>query len=280
MGIKFDQVSHLYKGANKNDNLVAIKDINISFQGNDEFCAIVGKTGSGKSTLMQHMNGLLLPTSGKISVFETTITNKKRQKINHIRRRVGMVFQFPEYQLFEETVLKDIMFGPKNFGLSEEEAKEKALWAAKLVGLNEDLLDKSPFKLSGGQMRRVAIAGILAMEPDILILDEPTRGLDPLGSKEIMDLFKTIHEDYHKSIILITHDMDIIANYVKRVIVLKDGSIVFDGNKYDLFTNKDFSSFHLDKPRILKAIDYLNENGYHLDYSIFTLEELIKALKE
>ena len=280
MGIQFNQVSHLYKGNTKKDNLVAIHDINLHFDGSDEFTAIVGKTGSGKSTLMQHMNGLLLPTEGTINVFDTIITTKKRQKINHIRKRVGMVFQFPEYQLFEETVLKDIMFGPKNFGMSLDEAKSKALEAAKLVGLDDELLEKSPFNLSGGQMRRVAIAGIIAMNPDILILDEPTRGLDPQGSKEVMELFKKLHDEYHKSIILITHDMDIIANYAKRVVVLRDGQIVFDGNKRDLFTNPDFESFHLDKPRVLKAVDYLNKLGYSLDYGIDTIDELIKKLKE
>lgn len=280
MGIYFKEVSHLYKGNTKKDNLIAINNINLELQDEVEFTAICGKTGSGKSTLMQHMNGLLFPTSGEVHVFDTVITSKKNQRINHIRKKVGMVFQFPEYQLFEETVIKDIMFGPKNFGMTDDEAKTRALEASKLVGLDEELLSKSPFNLSGGQMRRVAIAGILAMNPDILILDEPTRGLDPKGSKEIMEMFKTLHEKYNKSIILITHDMDIIANYVNRCIVLKSGNIVFDGSKMDLFKNEHFEEFHLDKPRVIKAIDYLNEQGYQFDYNIFTLEELIDKLKE
>lgn len=281
MGIKFNQVSHLYLGVSKKDNFEAIKDITLTINPKNEFIAICGKTGSGKSTLMQHMNVLLLPTGGNIEIFDTKIVPKKKTKnLNQIRKRVGMVFQFPEYQLFEETVLKDIMFGPKNFGLTNEEALIKAKEAAKLVGLSDDLLEKSPFKLSGGQMRRVAIAGILAMEPDILILDEPTRGLDPQGSKEMMDLFKRLNVEYNKTIVLITHDMEIVANYVSRVIVLKDGLKVFDGTKIELFNNPQFESFHLDKPKILKTIDYLNLHGYKFEYNIFAMEELINKLKE
>ncbi len=279
MAIKFNQVNHLYKGVSKDDNLEAITNINLDIAGSGEMIAIVGKTGSGKSTLMQHMNGLLLPSKGEVTIFDTVIySKKKRQKINQVRKRVGMVFQFPEYQLFEETVLKDVMFGPKNFKMTD--SLEKAKNALEMVGIDESLYEKSPFKLSGGQMRRVAIAGILAMEPDILILDEPTRGLDPKGSKEIMDLFYDIHLKYNKSIILITHDMDIVCNYAKRTIVMKNGMIAYDGLTSDLFYDESFKTFHLDKPRILKLVDYLNENGYKIPEKIFTIDDLMKSLKE
>ncbi len=279
MAIKFNQVNHLYKGVSKDDNLEAITNINLDIAGSGEMIAIVGKTGSGKSTLMQHMNGLLLPSKGEVTIFDTVIySKKKRQKINQVRKRVGMVFQFPEYQLFEETVLKDVMFGPKNFKMID--SLEKAKNALEMVGIDESLYEKSPFKLSGGQMRRVAIAGILAMEPDILILDEPTRGLDPKGSKEIMDLFYDIHLKYNKSIILITHDMDIVCNYAKRTIVMKNGMIAYDGLTSDLFYDESFKTFHLDKPRILKLVDYLNENGYKIPEKIFTIDDLMKSLKE
>ena len=177
MGIQFNAVGYKYKGFTKAYD--AINDINLSICEQNEFIAIIGQTGSGKSTLVQHMNALLQPTSGQVMIFDHVLPAKRKQKINHIRQKVGLLFQFPEYQLFEETVLKDIMFGPKNFKVSDAIAKEQALKASNLVGLDETLLSKSPFRISGGQMRKVAVAGVLAMNPKILVLDEPTRGLDP-----------------------------------------------------------------------------------------------------
>ncbi|MGL4374761.1 MAG: energy-coupling factor transporter ATPase, partial [Turicibacter sp.] len=210
MDIKFDQVSHIYN-INTPMEQRAIFDIDFEVKTN-EFVAIIGHTGSGKSTLIQHMNGLLKPTQGKIIIGEHKIcADEKNKNLKSVRQHVGLVFQFPEYQLFEETVEKDIMFGPMNYGVSEEEARIRAKETIDIVGLDESILEQSPFHLSGGQMRRVAIAGILAMNPDILVLDEPTAGLDPQGQKEMMTIFKELHEVHHKTIILVTHDMDLVC---------------------------------------------------------------------
>lgn len=281
MGILFKEVDHYYPGLKKKDFTIALENINLEINDKDEFIAIVGKTGSGKSTLLQHMNGLVLPSKGNVVVFDNIITPKKNKnpKLKNVRKRVGFVFQFPEYQLFEETVLKDIMFAPKNFGLKEADAKNKAIEVAKLLHI-DNLLNKSPFNLSGGQMRRVAIAGILAYDPDILLLDEPTRGLDPKGAEEIMKLFYEIHKTTHKTIILISHDMDFVYKYANRLVVLNDSKITYDGAKEELFKNDLYKENHLDKPEILKLIDYLNEKmNLNIPYSIFSLEELITYLK-
>lgn len=228
MGISFQHVGHTYKGAKKKEIMVALEDINLEINEKDEFIAIVGKTGSGKSTLLQHMNGLMLPTTGNVGVFEYTLTPKKNKnpKLKKIRKRVGYVFQFPEYQLFEETVLKDIMFAPNNFGFKKEESEKKSLEIMELLGISK-IKDKSPFNISGGQMRRVAIAGVLSYDPDIILLDEPTRGLDPKGALDIMDLFYKIHKETHKTIIMISHDMDIVYKYANRILVLNDSKLVY-----------------------------------------------------
>lgn len=283
MEIKLLNLSHTYEGLTKSDLVGAIKDINLTISDKDEFVAVCGKTGSGKSTMIQHMNGLLLPSSGSIDILGSVLTPKKRKnpKLNPIRKRVGFVFQFPEYQLFEETVLKDIMFAPKNFGQSEEEAKKAALEVCKLLGIKESLLKKSPFNLSGGQMRKVAIAGILSYNPDILILDEPTRGLDPEGAKEIMEIFYKIHKNMHKTIILISHDMNVVYKYATRIVALKDGSLLYDGSKEELFKSGRYKEFDLEKPHVLSAIDHLNqEMGYDLSYNNYDLDDLLKSLKE
>lgn len=282
MGIKFDKVSHYYKGVKKNDSVIAIQDIDLEIAPQDEFIAICGQTGSGKSTLIQHINGLLLPTEGIINIFDHVFTSKKRKNppLKSVRKRIGFVFQFPEYQLFESTVLKDIMFAPKNFGLKENQAKEEAIKTAKILGI-EEILNKSPFNLSGGQMRKVAIAGILAYNPDILVLDEPTRGLDPKGAKEIMELFKFIQEELHKTIILISHDMNIIYQYATRVVAMKNGNIVYDGDKIKLFLNEAYETFSLEKPEVLKTIDLINEKlSLNLDYRNYTIDDLMNSLKK
>jgi energy-coupling factor transport system ATP-binding protein len=215
-----------------------------------------------------------------VVVFGQNLPPKKKEKINYLRQKVGLVFQFPEYQLFEETIIKDIMFGPKNFHLKDEEALKRAKKAASIVGISESLYEQSPFRISGGQMRRVAVAGILAMEPEILVLDEPTRGLDPKGRKDLMAIFKSIHDTEDKTIILISHDMDLVSEYAKRVIVLKDGNIVFDGKKEDLFIHKDFDQFHLDLPTPLKILNHLKET-LNLKYQPkYNYESLLKYLKE
>jgi energy-coupling factor transport system ATP-binding protein len=282
MQIKFLNTSHEYKGLTKQDNVDAIKNINFNIEGKDEFVAIVGKTGSGKSTLIQHINGLLLPTDGALEVFGQTITKnkKKNPKLTSVRSHIGFVFQFPEYQLFEENVLKDVMFGPLNFGFKKEEARIESLKALKRLNVKESILKKNPFELSGGQMRRVAIAGILAYNPDILILDEPTRGLDPQGAIEAMELFDSIHKESHKSIVMITHDMNIVYKYATRVIVMNDGVVKFDGKKEDLFKSNIYLQYDLMKPDVLKMIDNLNDKlNLNLDYNIYTLSDLVKRLE-
>ena len=278
MGIQFKNVSYAYKGVKV--NYYANKNIELDIQSKGELIAIVGQTGSGKSTLVQHMNALLLPTSGNVVVFGQNLPPNKKEKINYLRQKVGLVFQFPEYQLFEETILKDIMFGPKNFKDTEETAKQKAMKAAEIVGIDASLYEQSPFRISGGQMRRVAVAGILAMEPEILVLDEPTRGLDPKGRNDLMSIFKELHEKNNQTIILISHDMDLVAEYAKRVIVLKNGEIVFDGKKEDLFEDSRFDSFHLDMPTSLKIMKHLSKTT-HIPYKPFyDFSSLLSYLKE
>lgn len=281
MGISFKEVSHLYPTSKRKVYTVALDHINLNIEGTNEFVALVGKTGSGKSTLMEHMNALLLPTEGTVDIFGSCITPKKNKnpKLKTVRKKVGFVFQFPEYQLFEETVLKDIMFAGKNFGFTEEEAKQQAMETAKILKINSDLLNKSPFNLSGGQMRKVAIAGILAYNPDVILLDEPTRGLDPKTANEIMELFYEIHKTTHKTIVLISHDMDLVYQYASRVIVLNQSKIVFDGDKVELFSSKLYQENHLTKPEVLQLIDYLNDSlGYTLDYHIFNEKELLEQV--
>lgn len=278
MGISFKEVSHYYPTSKKKQYTVAFENVNLNINKEGEFVSLVGKTGSGKSTLIQHINGLVLPSKGNVEVCGKTITPKKNKnpKMKDIRKQVGFVFQFPEYQLFEETVLKDIMFAPKNFGQTLEEAKKSALDAAKILKIDNEILDKSPFNLSGGQMRKVAIAGILAYNPDILLLDEPTRGLDPKTADEIMDLFYEIHKKYNKTIILISHDMNIVYKYSTRMVVMNDGVLTYDGDKVKLFKDDIYKDNHLTKPDVLEMIDYLNNKlNYNLDYNTFDEKELI-----
>ena len=281
MAIKFNEVSFFYEKSKKNDIvLAAIKDINLEIAEKNEFVTIVGHTGSGKSTLIQHINGLIIPTNGEVVIGDKVLSKKnKKIKLKPIRKQIGFVFQFPEYQLFEETVLKDIIYGPINFGMSPEEATAKAIEVAKQLNIAH-ILDKSPFNLSGGQMRKVAIAGILAYNPDILLLDEPTRGLDPLGAKEIMDFFKKLQTDEGKTIIMITHDMDLVYEHSTRVIVMEGGKVAFDGDKEVLFKD-EYQKYHLTKPTILRTIDYINEQtNRNIGYDNYNLNDLLKSLKE
>lgn len=259
MGIDFQNVEFKYsKKASKKQ----LDNINLHIDAQDEFIMIVGHTGSGKSTLVQHMNGLLLASSGTIKVFDTNMIRSKKIKLKPVREHIGLVFQFPEYQIFESTVLEDIMFGPKNFGKTKDEARELAIKAAHLIGIKDDILERSPFTLSGGQMRRVAIAGALAIDPDILILDEPTVGLDPKGKEELMNLLVRMHEETHKTIIMISHDMNIVATLAKRVLVMDKGKLVYDGNKENLFQNQTFLKTHnLDLPTASILAMGLKEKG-------------------
>ena len=276
MSITFKEVEHIYS-ENTPFAYHALKGVNLKIT-DQSFTAIIGQTGSGKSTLIQHINALLLPTSGSINIDEYLITaTDKPSKLKPLRKKAGLVFQFPEYQLFEETIEKDIIFGPMNFGVSEEEAKKIAHNVLKTVGLDESYLNKSPFDLSGGQKRRVAIAGILAMNPDILILDEPTAGLDPQGTNEMMSLFKRINES-GKTIILVTHDMNHVLQYCDEVVVMNHGKV----EKHDTVTNvfKDseyLNSLGIDLPIITNFIIKLNNQGFNLDSSI-NIEQLIAAI--
>mgnify|MGYP000859436565 CR=1 FL=1 len=278
MDIQFKEVGYAYYGFKKLYH--AISNINLSIDEYGEFVAIIGQTGSGKSTLVQHMNALLKPTSGQVNILGTIIPSKKKQKINHLRQKVGLVFQFPEYQLFDINILKDVEFGPSNFKDTKAFANQYAKEALSIVGIDESLYEESPFRISGGQMRRVAIAGILAMKPHILVLDEPTRGLDPQGKDDIMDMFYNIHKSENKSIVMITHDMDIVAKYAKRIIVLNEGKIVFDGSKEALFAHKDFNTFHLDYPSPMKLLNHLHETLGYPKKMVFSNEELLTYLKE
>ena len=276
MSIKVNNVSYLY---NKKENLdkAALKEISLTIKDKD-FVTIVGKTGSGKSTLVQTFNALILPTFGYNEIEEFYITEDKKLKkellknkdktikkenkrYSKLKKKVGMVFQFPEYQLFSETVLKDVMFGPKNFGFSEEEAKERAIKALQDVGIPESYFDKSPFELSGGEKRRVAIAGIIASEPDILILDEPTAGLDPKGKKEILELIAAYHKT-GKTVIVVTHDMDIVLEYSEKVIVLNNGKLIDILSPDELFKKENLEELSLEMPNLIKFKNQLKYWGF------------------
>ncbi len=255
MGIKFERVNFYYASVDDKKYL-ALSNINVSINETGELITLIGETGSGKTTLAQHMNALLTPSSGSVDILGVKINRenvkKKRVKLNPIRQKVGLVFQFPEYQLFEETVEKDIMFGPKNFGIDEATAKERAKKMIEVVGLDESYLSRSPFNLSGGEKKRVSIAGILAMEPDILILDEPTSGLDPLGRNALLNVFNTIHKELGKTVIIITHDMNTVLEFASRVLVMRDSYLVYDGNPVELFQENNIKNWNLDVPDILK----------------------------
>lgn len=245
------------------------------------FCGILGQTGSGKSTLIQTLNALLIPTKGEVHVDDFLISNKKNKnkKIKQLRKHLAIVFQFPEYQLFEETVEKDVAFGAKNFGASKEEAFNKAHQALISVGLDESYFKRSPFELSGGEKRRVAIAGILAIEPDILVLDEPTAGLDPKGAADIMSLVEEMYNQ-GKSIILVTHDMDLVLKYCQKVFVLKEGQLVFEGTPSDLFRDVE-SNFSIEIPLLFQYANKLKNHGLPIDINrIKDTQDLINQIKE
>ena len=275
MSIKIENLTYVYMPKTPFEKK-ALDNVSLEIE-DGEFLAVIGHTGSGKSTLIQHLNGLLKPASGKIYVDGTDITDKDTKLVD-IRKKVGLVFQYPEYQLFEETIEKDIIFGPMNFGTSEEEAKEIAKKVIKMVGLDETYLQKSPFDLSGGQKRRIAIAGILAMDPDILVLDEPTAGLDPQGIREMMDLFKSIHQ-LGKTVILVTHDMNHVLEYCNEVIVMNEGCVERKGKVKDVFKDSDYLlNLGIDLPLITNMIIDLNKKGFQLDTSINNIDDLVEAL--
>ncbi|EGJ27822.1 energy-coupling factor ABC transporter ATP-binding protein [Streptococcus porcinus] len=278
MAINFQNVSFTYQAGTPFEGR-ALFDINLEIE-DSSYTAFIGHTGSGKSTIMQLLNGLLTPTSGIVSVGGKTITSQSKNKdIKLIRKEVGLVFQFPESQLFEETVLKDVAFGPQNFGVSKEDAEKLAREKLALVGIAETLFEKNPFELSGGQMRRVAIAGILAMEPSILVLDEPTAGLDPKGRRELMTLFKKLHKS-GMTLVLVTHLMDDVANYADKVYVLEKGKIILSGKPNEIFQRVELlEEKQLGVPKITRFAYHLEKKGFHFSRLPITLEELREMLK-
>ena len=272
MGIILDNVSYTYQEGTPFAS-AALSDVSLSIE-DGSYTAIIGHTGSGKSTILQHLNGLLVPTEGSVRVFDTLITSTSVNKqIRQIRKQVGLVFQFAENQIFEETVLKDVAFGPQNFGVSVEEAEAIAREKLALVGIDESLFERSPFELSGGQMRRVAIAGILAMEPSILVLDEPTAGLDPIGRKELMALFKKLHQD-GITIVLVTHLMDDVAEFADQVYVMEKGKLVKGGKPSLVFQNVEFmEKIQLGVPKITRFAQRLAERGVSFKQLPITIKE-------
>lgn len=280
MAIKFEKMSHTYS---ENTPLAYKALVNVDLELADgKMSAIIGATGSGKSTLIQHLNALLLPTSGQLTVNDWKIVaNEKPKNLKALRKQVGLVFQFPEYQLFEETVEKDIAFGPMNFGKSLEEASAIARTCLRLVGLDESYLSRSPLELSGGQKRRVAIAGILAIEPDILVLDEPTAGLDPKGARELMALFVALNKEYNKTIILVTHDLEQVVNYCDEVVVIADGKILNKHKMEDLFSDDQLlNDYQIDPPPIIKFQQDLMKKGIKLPARYFRLKDLALAISK
>lgn len=272
MGIILDNVSYTYQEGTPFAS-VALSDVSLTIE-DGSYTAIIGHTGSGKSTILQLLNGLLVPTEGSVRVFDTLITSTSVNKqIRQIRKQVGLVFQFAENQIFEETVLKDVAFGPQNFGVSVEEAEVIAREKLALVGIDESLFERSPFELSGGQMRRVAIAGILAMEPKILVLDEPTAGLDPIGRKELMTLFKKLHQD-GITIVLVTHLMDDVAEFADQVYVMEKGKLVKSGKSSLVFQNVEFmEKIQLGVPKITRFAQRLANRGVSFKQLPITIEE-------
>ena len=285
MDISLQKVEYRYQENSPFERL-AIEDVSFDIP-SGSYVAVIGHTGSGKSTILQHLNALLTPTKGKVIIGNRTIEGgQKHKNLRNIRQRVGIVFQFPEQQLFEETVEKDICFGPLNFGITESEAKIRAEKALREVGLSEEFLLKSPFDLSGGQMRRVAIAGVLAMEPDVLVLDEPTAGLDPRGRREIMDMFYKLHKERNLTTILVTHSMEDAAHYADQIVIMNKGKVHRQGTPMEIFKNaEDLASIGLNVPEVVRfqkkveAKMGIKMAQVHLNMEDFT-EELAVYLKK
>lgn len=276
MSIKIKNLTHIYNEGMPFEK-IALEDINIEIQ-TGEFVGIIGHTGSGKSTLIQMFNGLLKPTRGDVLVNDQNIHHEKANK-KEIRQKVGLVFQYPEYQLFEMTVKDDVAFGPKNLGLTEEEVKARVKYALDAVGLDESYYEKSPFELSGGQKRRVAIAGVLAMNPETLILDEPTAGLDPKGRNELFEQLQKMHRELGLTIILISHSMEDVARYVEKLFVLYKGKIAYQGTPREVFANgKKLEEIGLAMPQIRYVMEALKAKGMPITEDVLTVEEAANKL--
>lgn len=277
--IIFDNVSYYYN-ANSPFEYRAIYDMNLEIPAN-KITAIIGHTGSGKSTLLQHLNVLVRPTQGTVKIAGEEVTaSSKNTNLRDLRKKVGVVFQFPEAQLFEETVLKDVMFGPLNFGVSEEEAMHIAKQKLTQVGIDERFYEQSPFDLSGGQMRRVAIAGVLALEPEILVLDEPTAGLDPKGHKEMLEMFVNLQKIQKLTMVMVTHHMEDVVKYAEHVIVMHKGTVIKQGSPLMIFENKNWlDTIQLDLPKTMKFMKTI-ESKLNLDetHNPLTIEQLVDDL--
>lgn len=271
MGIRLENVCYTY-GSDTTSEIKALNNVNLEIN-KGEFIAIIGHTGSGKSTLIQHFNGLERPKSGNVFYNNENIY-ENNYDLRKLRCKVGLVFQYPEHQLFEETVLKDVCFGPMNMGMSREEAEKKAKLVLEQVGINEKCYNKSPFELSGGQKRRVAIAGVLAMNPEIIVLDEPTAGLDPKGRDKILNRIKELHDNTGIGVVLVSHSMEDVANYAQRLIVINNGKIKYDGMPKDVFKHyKELEKMGLKAPQITYIMHKLKEKGLDVDENVITIEE-------
>lgn len=277
MSIKIENLKYVYM-KNGPYEKEALSGINLTIE-DGEFVGLIGHTGSGKSTLIQHLNGLLKPSEGTVFLDGQDIFAKETN-LKEIRSKVGLVFQYPEYQLFEDTVAKDVAFGPKNYGLDKEEIDSRVRDAVKMVGLSEEILDKSPFELSGGQKRRVAIAGVLAMNPQILVLDEPAAGLDPYGREQILSELRYLHETRKITVILVSHSMEDIARYAGRIVVMHKGKIVMDGTPAEIFSQSEkLEEIRLDVPQVTKILDLLAQQGYQIPKGIFSVQEAASVIK-
>lgn len=272
MSIKIENLTYVYMPKTPFEKK-ALDNVNLEIE-DGEFLAVIGHTGSGKSTLIQHLNGLLKPASGKIYVDGTDITDKDTKLVD-IRKKVGLVFQYPEYQLFEETIAKDIAYGPSNLELNEDEILRRVKKSMEMVGLNyEEYKDISPFELSGGQKRRVAIAGVIAMEPKVLILDEPTAGLDPAGRDDILEQIKLLHEKYNMTIILVSHSMEDVGKLAEKIIVMNDGHVELQGKPRDVFKEIDtLEKIGLAVPQVTYLMRELKKKGFNVSEDIFTVEK-------
>ena len=282
MSIVVENLTHIY-GKGTPNQVVALDNVNLSIQ-DGEFVGIIGPTGSGKSTLVQHLNGLLKPTSGRVLVDGIDI-GAKGVNLRDIRRRVGLIFQYPEHQLFEETVYADVAFGPRNVGLAEEEVRRRVVEAIRSVGLDESVLERSPFELSGGQMRRVAIAGVLAMMPGTLVLDEPTAGLDPRGRDDILEHVRTLHREKGITVILVSHNMEDIARLASRVVVMHRGRIIVDAEPRIVFSQVDIlKEIGLAPPELVELMLKLKSRGWDVRTDVLTVaearQEILRFLKE
>ena len=277
MSIKIENLTHVYMPKTPFEKK-ALDNVNLVIE-DGEFLALIGHTGSGKSTLIQHLNGLLEPSSGKILVDDINLTDKET-KLTDIRKKIGLVFQYPEYQLFEETIEKDIAFGPNNLGLSQGEVSDRVKKAMEMVGLDyETYKDVSPFDLSGGQKRRVAIAGVIAMEPKVLILDEPTAGLDPKGRDDILEQIKILHEKYKMTIVLVSHSMEDVGKLAERIVVMNKGKVALMGKPADVFREVGIlEEIGLAVPQVTYLMRELKKKGFNVSDEIFTVEQGSKEI--